>query len=88
MRFTLISIATAIIMTLAGASAFSSLHSSQSELPSTATTGKTVQPKIIDAGSDKELCTGQDIGCTRLWLADEVCEWHANRLGSPSQFKR
>ena len=49
---------------------------------------KTVQPKIIDAGSDKELWTGRDIGCTRLWLADEVCEWHANRLGSPSQFKR
>lgn len=28
------------------------------------------------------------LGRTRLWLADEVREWHANRPGSPHQLRK
>jgi len=42
-------------------------------LPSTATTGKTVQPKIIDAGPDKELWTGWD-WAARVFDSQIRCE--------------
>ena len=62
MRFTLISTSTAIIMTLAGASAFFIPAFIAVGIAIDSNNRKTVQPKIIDADAGKELRTGGD--CT------------------------